>query len=335
MYTIRLAGHRSRALIFAAACACAVYVSACSSSGEPFHPTAISHSASQFIVKAQDDEVLLVPVLRVGTAGWCVIVATKELSRCSPISTAPILGEGCDAPKSASYVTEAFALTTGEVAAVSIGGGAPISTRAESVLPDGLRAVVVEIHGQAGQILPGGRYRCPSFVPLNANGRLIERSAITSMPLTVTLPVRLPWRSPAHPPRGVCEISAAHLPGLSARNGEVATRIRSYPGLVGRAFVSCVNLVYNLYVPRGEETSLRASVLLDAAHPGTTPAPLPGMKPLPGHPGVFNAPNWGGEMVARRIPGAWLVAGEAKQEESGALQHSLRLLEHLSATVHL
>jgi len=221
-----------RPLILAAACACAVYVSACASGGDPSHPAARSHGASQHVVIAQDDEVLLVPVLRVGTAGWCVVVARKELGGCSPSSTAPILREGCDASRTAPYVTEAFALTTGEVTAVSIAGGAPISTRAESVLPDGLRAVVVEIHGQAGQALPGGRYRCPSFVPLTAHERLIQRSAITSMPLTVTLPVRLPWRGPAHPPPGVCEISAAHLPGVSARSGSVASGIRSYPWLV-------------------------------------------------------------------------------------------------------
>jgi hypothetical protein len=276
-----------------------------------------------------------VPVLRVGTAGWCVIVDTTELSACSPISTAPILGEGCNAPKVSPHVIDTFALTTSQVAAVSIEGGAPISTRAESVSPDGLRAVVVEIHGQAGKTLPGGRYRCPSLMPLDTNGRVIQRSAMPNMLLTLTLPGRLPWRSPEHPPLGVCEISAAHLQGVSARNGEVATQIRSYAGLIGRAFVSCVNLVYNRYMPRGDEASLRASVLLDAAHPGATPAPLPGMKPVPRHPGVFNAPNWGGEMVARRIPGAWLVVGEAMEEGSSALQQPIRLLEHLSATVHL
>jgi hypothetical protein len=322
-------------IVAASAVCVAVCVSACASSGDPSHPTVLSHGASQRVVIAQDDKVLLVPVLRVGTAGWCVIVPTKELGACSPISTAPILGEGCDARKSAPHVTEAFALTTSEVTAVSIEGGAPISTRAESVLPDGLRTVVVEIHGQAGQTLPGGRYRCPSFVPLNANGRLIQRSATTSMPLTATLPVRLPWRSPAHPPRGVCEISAAHLPGLSARSGSVATRIRSYPGLIGRAFVSCANLIYYVYLPGGGETRLNVAVLLDAAHPGAIPAPLPGMTPVPRHPGVFDAPNWGGEMVARRVPGAWLVVGEEGEEGSGALQQSPRLLEHLRATVHL
>jgi hypothetical protein len=68
----------------------------------------------------------------------------------------------------------------------------------------------------------------------------------------------------------------------------------------------CLDTVY-VYQ---EEHHLTAAVLLNAADPGATPPPLPGMKPLQGHPGLFEAPGPSGEMAARRIPGAWLVVGE-------------------------
>jgi hypothetical protein len=84
----------------------------------------------------------------------------------------------------------------------------------------------------------------------------------------------------------------------------------------------------------GGETRVNAAVLLDAAHPGVTPALLPGMKPVPGYPGIVKAPSSGGELVAHSIPSAWLVV-EATGEGRSALQRPLRVLEHLRATIHL
>jgi hypothetical protein len=73
-------------------------------------------------------------------------------------------------------------------------------------------------------------------------------------------------------------------------------------------------------------------VLLDVSHPGSTPPSLPGMQPLAGHPGIFEAPGAEGERAARRIPGAWLVVEE---EDRIGLRVPVELLEHLRATIHL
>jgi hypothetical protein len=71
-------------------------------------------------------------------------------------------------------------------------------------------------------------------------------------------------------------------------------------------------------------------MLLDAAHPGVTPAPLPGMQPLVGHSGVFIGPGPESGELARRIPGAWLVVADGED-----LAQRLVLLEHLQAKVNL
>jgi hypothetical protein len=71
------------------------------------------------------------------------------------------------------------------------------------------------------------------------------------------------------------------------------------------------------------------NVLLDAAHPGSTPALLPAMQPLAGHPGVFRGPGVEGETIARRIPGAWLLVAKGK-----GLQQRLLVLSHIHVSVH-
>jgi len=57
-------------------------------------------------------------------------------------------------------------------------------------------------------------------------------------------------------------------------------------GVEGRAFLSCVEL----QLINGQ-FFVDAALLLDAADPGSAPAPLPGMRPVRGHPGWFDWPN--------------------------------------------
>jgi hypothetical protein len=319
----------AKALIAVAAWACVVCVSACSGADDPPHTRAPRHNESQ---QASNDEVLLVPILTGGTGGWCVTVGTKEIGGCAPTLTAPILSEGCGPPKYSPHAFEAYALTTSQVAAVSIEGGASLPTRAEPALPDGLRAVVVEIRSQS---VLSRRRRCPRFTPFDAAGNIIQRSPLIGTPLAFALPGRLRWHSPVPSPSGACTVSTAHLPDASPRRGSLAARIRPYPELIGRGFLSCVDVTYHIIVPGGGETDLTAAVLLDAGHPGATPAPLPDMQPLSGHAAIFEAPSSGGEMVARRIAGAWLVAEEAGEDGASDFQQPLSLLAHLRATVHL
>ena len=316
--------------------ACAMCVTACSSTVDSSRRQARSPYSSVYgygvSQLARSDEVLLEPSLRGGTAGWCVSVVATEIGACPPIGTPPILSEGCGPHEYSSHLMEDFALTTSQVANVSIEGGAPIATRAESVLPDGLRAVFVEIHSQKAL---DRRRRCPQFSPLGANGEAIPRSDQSEVVLAAALPGRVVWQSPLRQPHGACGISTTHLPGVAERRGSAATRIIAVPGLIGRAFLSCINVSYHAYLPEDGETDLSATVLLDAAHPGSTPAPLPGMKPLPNHLGIVKAPSSDGDMVARRISGAWLLVKENGEEGSSGLRLSLTLLEHLRTTINL
>ena len=93
---------------------------------------------------------------------------------------------------------------------------------------------------------------------------------------------------------------------------------------MGRAFFSCIDVEYYL-----DKWPLDAAVLLDAAHPGSPPAAIPGLGPVPGHAGFFNGPgDFKGELTATRRGEMWLVVAGG----SGLAQR-LRVLSHLSATI--
>jgi hypothetical protein len=290
-----------------------------------------------------NSHVLLVPALQGGTAGWCLATGyettTEGSSGCGEVTTTltgPIFAEpGCDESETGIHL---YALTTSEVAAVSVYGGTPIPTTTNTTLPDGLRAAAVEVLRHNGH--PSVGWRCPRMTPLDANGKSIHDTGKegTQLRFAQRLPGTKRWdrgvpgehpgwnaRRPAH---GACELTAMRLPReTSARWGSVATVIRPEKGLVGQALMSCVDITY-FYL---REHALTAAMLLDASHPGATPPPLPGMKPLAGHPGIFEAPD-AQEMAARRIPGAWLVVEE---NDGIGLRVPVELLESLRATIRL
>jgi hypothetical protein len=138
------------------------------------------------------------------------------------------------------------------------------------------------------------------------------------------------WTAPASPPAAPCELSASGLSGLAPLGGDVVLRVKGYRLFESRAFQSCANTSYAL----GGST-LEAVVLLDAEHPGATPAALPYMRAA-GAPGVFRAPRGfmhggrGDTLTAERVPGAWLLVTGG----SGYAQQ-LELLGHLHASIHL
>lgn len=291
---------------------------------------------------APNSHVLLVPELQGGQAGWCLATgyrtATEGASGCGEVTTTtgPIITEqGCGESKTS---IDLFALTTGAVTAVSVYGGPPIPTTTNATLPDGLRAAAVEVLGHGGH--PSVGLHCPRMTPLDADGKPISDTGKPAawLRFAKTLPGTKKWdrgvpgehpgwnaRRPAH---GACELSATQLPReTSARWGSVATVIRPEKGLIGQALMSCVDTTY-FYL---DEHALTAAVLLNASHPGATPPPLPGMKPLAGHPGIFAAPD-SQEMAARRIPGAWLVVEE---NDGTGLRVPVELLESLRATIRL
>lgn len=287
--------------------------------------------------------VLLAPELQGGRAGWCLATGyrteTEGGSGCGEVattSTGPIFAEhGCDESETAIHL---YALTTSEVAAVSVFGGTPIPTTTNTTLPDGLRAAAVEVLRHDGR--PSIGVHCPRMTPLDADGKPIRDTGkraprlrfATRLPGTKEWDRGVPGEHPGwntrRPAHGACELRATRLPReTSARWGSVATVIRPEEGLVGQALMSCVDITY-FYL---EEHALTAAVLLNASHPGATPPPLPGMKSLAGHPGIFEAPD-SQEMAARRIHGAWLVV----QENDGiGLSVPVELLESLRATIRL
>ncbi|MGC2374142.1 MAG: hypothetical protein WA484_09740 [Solirubrobacteraceae bacterium] len=103
------------------------------------------------------------------------------------------------------------------------------------------------------------------------------------------------------------------------------TKVRPHREVYGREFVSCAYTAYLF-----KNWPIVAGVLLDASHPGTTPASLPAMLPLQGHPGIFQGPGDEGETIARRIAGAWLLVAKGQ-----GLRQRLSLLRHLHAAVHI
>jgi len=282
--------------------------------------------------------VSLAPLLGAGEAGWCMQTITHMVtatgSRASracpdpPTSTGPIFAESCNGGGEKGAIV--FVLTQGDVASVSIAGGARIPTTTNSTLPDGLRAASLEAPEYRAKF---DFFRhCPAVSAFDGSGNAIRTKAKRGSPLSIRLHSRT-WEHPKHPPVGACELDATKLRlGTVAWTGALATAIRSVPRLLGQAFLSCASTEY---IHSGGHY-ISAAILLDALHPGATPPPLPEITPLAGHRGVFEVPGsevpglaaW---MVARRIPGAWLVVTE---ETPNGRVVPVELLENLRATIH-
>jgi hypothetical protein len=127
--------------------------------------------------------------------------------------------------------------------------------------------------------------------------------------------------------RGPCALKAEGLPGLHAQWSHVASAIQGFPGrLIGRPFFSCIDTEYYL-----QKWPLDAAILLDAAHPGAAPAPIPGLEAVKSAPGYFNGPgDFKGELTAVRRGDAWLVVAGGD-----SLSQRIELLGHVKATVRL
>jgi hypothetical protein len=260
-----------------------------------------------------------VTTLRVGASGTCP-------SFHMPVLSGPIVLESWYGRSStyATPVNEAIVLTTSEVASVAIEDRSPVVTRANPLLPDHMRAAVVELRGGSGGSLLGITAPPPfprsHFAAFDAKGRLLKQSRAVGLPLEFLEPSRS-WAGAAVPSFGACDYGVRGLPGLQYRGGSVMTKVRSHKNIRGREFIDCVQAAYLL-----ENWPLEVNVLLDAAHPGSAPPGLPAMRPIVGHPGIF---EWSGgtvAMVGRRISGAWLLVSKGK-----TLRQRLLLLDHIRA----
>ena len=171
--------------------------------------------------------------------------------------------------------------------------------------------------------MPGGV--TPTLLATGANGKPL--ADVNPEPAgRVSMNVRW-WEKPQALPRGLCQIRAHGLPALEPQWGHVAATIRPYPAkIIGRAFFSCIDTEYYLH-----KWPLETAILLDAEHPGRSPASIPGMKPVASAAGLFNAPgDWHGEITATRHQDAWLVVAGGS-----GLHQRIEVLPHLSASVSI
>ena len=281
-------------------------------------PAAVHHGHWEAVSRP----VVLVPALQAGDGGWCVTLGHPDGCKAGLVEKGPILVESWSAQAvgSSMWTAEASAITEPSVAAVSLERSRFLTRRAPQ-LPDHLRALVVRKTFTRSEGSPTAQRLPPRLRPLSASGRPIPQHGGGGEPLLYSLPVET-WRAPGGPPpSAICQIRATGpTPLFAAEGGSVVTRLVPGPTALGNPFVSCASTRYN-------DALLRASVLLDARHPGSTPAALPGMLPLRGHPGIFIAPGAESQMLARRVPHAWLVIGGYN------VVASVKLLEALTATV--
>jgi len=135
------------------------------------------------------------------------------------------------------------------------------------------------------------------------------------------------WQRPASPPAGPCQLRAVGPSGLVPQWGHVATTVRPFPGhVIGRAFFSCVDTEYYL-----QGWPLDAAILLDAAHPGSPPAAIPGLSAVRGARGLLDGSGaFAGDITARRAGNAWLVVAGGD-----GLAQRLEVLRHLIPTISL
>jgi hypothetical protein len=294
------------------AATCVLIMSSCSASSTPT------------VRVIPNGEVMLVPQVSAGLAGWCMAVVYENSNSCGDNrGLGSILAESWS---SGQGVTRGAALVTKEVEEVSVDGSRPVPTREASAVAGalGLRSVIVEITGK-NDSKDNSEYL--HFTPLNASGSVIRRPTALGVSLGVNVPV-VRWQQPHHAPLGVCDLETSWS-GVSTRWGEVVIGVkRSYRNLMGRPFLSCASNEYF-----HEELPLKAGILLDALHPGAEPAALPAMKTVAGHLGIFEAQGAAGEgqLLGRRVAHGWLVV----EEVGSTLDQRINLLEHLYAKINL
>ena len=318
----------ARCALVMVACAGVVVLSGCGSS-----------SASVVVARWAGREVLLLPIVRGGAAGWCITVVPGGGCPVSRLKRGPILAEFWVSEGGRNHA-EGFALTTSVVTAVAVHGSRPVATRRERGMPLGLREVAVKIHGTwAPEVetppLFGKRHMVPAhlprFTPMDRGGMPLAQNDEEGSLVAHELAGK-GWSPPAPEPTGACELHAAESHGLVTNAGFVITHpeplndlFGSATELFGRPFLSCASTSYSL-----KGWPIVASVLLDARDPGTSPAPLPHTRAVARSKDVFDALSSNGPIVARRVPGAWLVVSGGEGEAQRQM-----LLEHLRATVHM
>jgi hypothetical protein len=298
------------------------------------------------------------PALEGGAYGWCVLegggggtCATVPTQNTRTLSGVLTIGAvvGTNVTRREERIT---ALLAPDVRGVLAGGHtATVVTQAQ--LPYGLRIAQIDFArempptgghpiGSATSVGPPGqrtfgkappRATVPEPPPVPQATPTLLATGVTGKPLAyfnaepagrLGMTVRW-WQNPQPLPPGPCQIRARGLPGLEPEWGHVAATIRPYPAkIIGRTFFSCIDTEYYLH-----KWPLETAILLDAQHPGRSPASIPGMKPVSGAAGLFNAPgDWHGEITAVHHGNAWLVVAGGS-----GLSQRREVLRHLHASI--
>jgi hypothetical protein len=265
--------------------------------------------------------------MQAGVIGWCTSLVTYRGARRFDLGTggcngappavgAPLFGarDGGIGSAGLSYV-----FTAPGVAAVRVAHGPTILTRADPRLPFGFRAAVFS--------LPERLLRDPGveLSALDSAGRAIPGDAYAG---PVTEATRS-WRAPNRPAAGACSIAPRRGAPVILQSGSVLSDAVGDPGILGRAFLPCLNTSFTFH-----GTRFAAAVLLDAKHPGRMPANLPDMQPLAGQRGIlarrgamtnlFDDLANNLDMAARRAGSTWLVvAGGANGTQRTAALNAL------------
>ena len=261
------------------------------------------------------------PALEGGFYGWAVVESDGGGCCTLPSESSSGAAIGAIAGWTGDKHEEAATALLSDRVTDVVFDGQPARVVTLARLPYGMRMVKLAFPRQAHHLFGEG---APAGLALGADARPI--GYLHPSEGSVLSPVRW-WQKPQPLPAGPCQLRAHGITGLEPEWGHVAVAIRPYPGrIMGRAFFSCIDSEYYLH-----GWPLETAILLDAQHPGRTPAAIPGMHPLPGAPGTFAAPgDWHGELVATRRGGAWLVVAGG----SGTAQR-LDVLGHLTASVSL
>jgi len=275
-------------------------------------PAAAPHAAHSSVV------VRVSPNLNGAEAGWCVRVILRAVitGGCAPLptTTTPLLSDGTSWGYRERDDTT-VALTASEVRSVEFSDGHRAPAVPAPDLPYGMRIAVLRTpHSHSLRTL------IKSVAVFDATGRRIPERRVWGSGLAWRI-----WNPPAQPAKGACRLQLTGGYHANTEWGQVAAALRPYPGAIaGRGLLSCIDTEF--YVPgRG----MRASVLLDAAHPDRAlPAPIPGLTPVPGLRGIYNrAISYGFEpLTARREGAAWLVVADGGR---GGEEARIRLLRHL------
>ena len=226
-------------------------------------------------------------------------------------------------------VTLGMLVTTSDVVAVSVDGGAALPTQPLSPAPNEFRSLFFEIRGLRSAEVKRrtARFRL-EYTAFAANGSPIPISAAPPSPPSPALETRL-WKQPAKPAHGVCEIETRRFRGLVPFNGAVVSVLRPLRGVPGEPYLTCATTAYTYNGAIG----LEAYVLINATDPRSRAAPVPGVEPVPMRPGVYQSLLWFSEstaFVARRVGGAWLVVTGGT-----TLQQRLSLVSDLSVRLHI